>query len=162
LIYPSHLKDRRVAWPIKNFRKWNAICDDETTAKMLLPAGWYVLVKRFSVKEESRRIVAAVFEPADAQGGRVGFENHLNVIHCDSAGIDEALARGLSAWLNSTVLDDYYRQISGHTQVNATDLRNLPFPTATQLLELGKAVEGGLLDQHKLDSLVGLHVFGNR
>ena len=162
LIYPSHLKNGRVAWPIMNFRKWNAICDDETTAKMLLPAGWYVLVKRFSVKEESRRIVAAVFEPGNAHGGRVGFENHLNVIHCNNVGFDEALARGLNVWLNSTVLDDYYRQISGHTQVNATDLRNLPFPTTTQLLELGKAVAGGLLDQDKLDSLVALHVFSNR
>ena len=48
-----------------------------------MPNGVYVLVKRFSAKEERRRIVAAVFRPEHNLAGfaSVGFENHLNYFH---------------------------------------------------------------------------------
>jgi hypothetical protein len=35
----------------------------DADAKALLPSGFYVVVKRFSAKEERRRIVAAVWDP---------------------------------------------------------------------------------------------------
>jgi adenine-specific DNA-methyltransferase len=37
------------------------------------------------------------------------------------------------AYLNSQEVDDYFRVFSGHTQVNATDLRRLRYPTIEQL-----------------------------
>ena len=47
------------------------------------------------------------------------------------------LAKGLSAFLNSSFVDSYFRQFSGHTQVNATDLRKLNYPPADALERLG-------------------------
>ena len=44
-------------------------------------------------------------------------------------------------WLNTTFLDEQFRLFSGHTQVNATDLRNLPYPKKPQLIEMGKQLE---------------------
>ncbi len=44
-----------------------------------MPRGTYVLVKRFSSKEEARRVVATVCDPEAVPGDKVGFENHLNV-----------------------------------------------------------------------------------
>ena len=41
-------------------------------------------------------------------------------------------------WLNSTYIDEKFRLFSGHTQVNATDLRNIPYPNIKKLEELGK------------------------
>jgi adenine-specific DNA-methyltransferase len=43
--------------------------------------------------------------------------------------------------LNTTWLDGKFRLFSGHTQVNATDLRNLPYPTAEQLSNMGRMLE---------------------
>ena len=64
------------------------------------------------------------------------------------------LAKGLAAFLNSTLVDVYFRQFNGHTQVNATDLRNLRYPTWAQLESLGRKIGEAFPDQAKLDTLV--------
>lgn len=117
---------------------------------MLLPEGWYTVVKRFSAKEERRRIVASVWSPND-NPGEVAFENHLNVFHIGGRGLDEDLARGIAVWLNSSVIDKFFRTFSGHTQVNATDLRTLRFPSVETLRCLGR---NAVVSQVEVDSLV--------
>lgn len=134
LIYPTHFEDGGIRWPIPNFKKHNAIEDCADTASLMIPGGIYVLTKRFSAKEEKRRLVAAIYD-----GGRVGFENHLNYFHDNGRGLPLDLARGLSAFLNSEAVDQYFRIFSGHTQVNATDLRSLHYPTRSQLEEIGRS-----------------------
>lgn len=133
LIYPTHFDNGAIRWPVPDSKKHNAIADNHDTASLMVPGGVYVLTKRFSAKEEKRRLVAAIYD-----GGRVGFENHLNYFHENGKGLPMELARGLSAFLNSEAVDQYFRIFSGHTQVNATDLRSLHFPTRAQLIELGK------------------------
>ena len=109
------------------------------------------LVKRFTAKEERRRVSAAVFGPSCVKATRVGFENHLNYFHTRRNGIDESLARGLAVFLNSTLVDEFFRQFSGHTQVNASDLRNLPYPSQGELKQLGRSCRD-MGDQAALDS----------
>ncbi len=67
----------------------------------------------------------------------LGFENHLNILHKDKQGLPELLARGLSVYLNTTAVDEQFRQFNGHTQVNATDLKRLKYPSRSALMELG-------------------------
>lgn len=154
LLYPSHLVQGRIVWPKDGFRKWNALEDVPETATLMVPAGTYVLVKRFSAKEEPRRIVAAVTYPDDAKHPRWGFENHLNYFHVDGRELPKALAQGLAAYLNSSVVDAYFRQFSGHTQVNATDLRALPYPQREELEAIGRQMGDKVLLQDELDALV--------
>jgi adenine-specific DNA-methyltransferase len=98
-----------------------------------------VVLRRFSSKEEKRRVVAYLLEESATPGDRIGFENHLNVIHRDRRGLPPGVARGLVEYLNSQSVDDYFRMFSGHTQVNATDLRRLRYPTLQELEELGRS-----------------------
>jgi tRNA1(Val) A37 N6-methylase TrmN6 len=123
LLYPAHFSGAEVVWPKLDGRKPNALMLTDDTQKALFPAGWYVVVRRFSSKEEKRRIVAAVVPDSLAVDGRLAFENHLNVFHAARHGLPADLARGLAAYLNSARVDRYFRLFSGHTQVNATDLR---------------------------------------
>ncbi|MDQ2583893.1 BsuBI/PstI family type II restriction endonuclease [Saccharothrix yanglingensis] len=161
LIYPQHFKQGCINWPLQDFKKNNAIAHNAATEKLLLPRGYYVLVKRLSSKEEARRVVACVFRAEDSPTSMVGFENHLNVIHSQNHGISPLLAIGLTAWLNSEKLDLYFRQFSGHTQVNATDLRNMRYPDHETLVRLGAMLEGKKWPkQHELDQLVEQVVLG--
>jgi adenine-specific DNA-methyltransferase len=112
------------------------------------------LTKRFSAKEERRRIVAAVYDPARVTATQVAFENHVNYFHTRGGGLPAALAKGLAAYLNSSPVDIYFRQFSGHTQVNASDLRSLPYPTRSVLIVLGRRVGKCFPAQEELDRLV--------
>jgi adenine-specific DNA-methyltransferase len=156
LIYPGHLRNRAIAWPAANGgRKPNALQRVPETLKLLLPNETYVLVKRFTAKEERRRVVAAVISAADVPGDAVAIENHLNVYHDDGRGLQPDLAHGLAAYLNSSFVDRYVRQFSGHTQINATDLRHLRYPSRDQLCTLGALVRDERPEgQEALDHLV--------
>ena len=159
LIYPCHFSDSFVRWPKLNGRKPNAIRNNERTQDLLVPAGIYVLVKRFTSKEEPRRVVACIYDPSRIRADLVGFENHLNYFHANGAGLTMNLAKGLAAFLNSTLVDNYFRQFNGHTQVNATDLRNLNYPTRAELEALGHKIKDTLPGQAKLDELIQREFF---
>ncbi|WP_436778296.1 Eco57I restriction-modification methylase domain-containing protein [Yinghuangia sp. YIM S09857] len=161
LIYPLHMRNGRVTWPVAGAKKSNAIMLNEATKKLAVPSGHYVVVKRMSSKEERRRVVAALFDPAHVPCEAIGFENHVNVFNRRGAGLPADLAAGLLLWLNSSLLDRLIRRFSGHTQINATDLRNLRYPSAAQLRALGAAWAGGTWpSQDQLDELVDQHVGG--
>jgi adenine-specific DNA-methyltransferase len=110
--------------------------------------------ERFSSKEERRRIVAAVWDPSVYTQPFVAFENHLNVFHANNHGLDRLLAIGLCIWLNSSIVDRLFRIFSGHTQVNAGDLRGLPFPSVSELKELGGDKTEKRPPQELIDTLV--------
>lgn len=152
LLYPAHFSGQSIQWPKVGIKKPNAILHNAQTEKWLYPNGCYVIVKRFSSKEEKRRLVATVVYPKAFDSSMLGLENHLNVFHCHRKGIPENVARGLAVFLNSTQTDEQFRRFSGHTQVNATDLRLLKYPSRDTLIDIGVwAKKQGELTQEKID-----------
>ena len=155
LIYPTHLKNGSVLWPINGGKKPNALLNNSETRRLMVPNGTYILTKRLTAKEEKRRIVAALYEPYVADVDVVGFDNKTNYFHAHGKPLQNDIARGLWLFLNSTIVDQYFRQFNGHTQVNATDLRSLRYPTVEQLQALGLKAKGSALPvQEDIDALV--------
>lgn len=156
LLYPGHLKQWTLNWPDPEHKKPNAIQRNPNTEKWLYPNGFYCLVRRFSSKEERRRIFASIVKPDDFDKcAMIGFENHLNVFHQNKQGLPKALAYGLVAYLNSTPVDESFRRFNGHTQVNATDLKAMPYPDIHKLLALGEwAIACKSPDQKAIDEKV--------
>lgn len=137
LIYPVHFNGKNVEWP-KESKKPNAIAVNDETSRMLFPSGYYVVIRRFSSKEEKQRIVARIIAPENLPSGDFGIENHLNVLHCKKKGLPRNLAYGLAAYLNSSFVDTNFRSFNGHTQVNATDLKQMRYPSKGVLEALGE------------------------
>ena len=154
LLYPCHFNGGTVHWPKLSARKPNAILDNDETRPWLVQSGVYLLTKRFTSKEERRRLVACIFDPDQVKAKWVGFENHLNYFHASGHGLERSLAVGLYAFLNSTVVDQYFRRFSGHTQVNATDLRTLAYPDRDTLQAMGREIKALDLSQGGIDQLV--------
>lgn len=150
LIYPRNFEGGYIKWP-KPGNKPQALAVLPGADDLLVPKGMYVLVKRFSSKEERRRVVAALYDPERISSEKVGFENHTNFFHRDDKGLPVDLSKGLAAFLNSTLVDLYFRQFSGHTQVNATDLRNFRYPRKSQLEQLGSRIGDEFPSQTEID-----------
>ncbi len=152
LIYPIHLNSG-ISWPKKS-KKPNAIIVSENSKKWLWKhSGCFVVTRRFSSKEERRRIIATFYD-SSLPGELIGFDNKLNVFHYKKTGIERILALGLYVYLNCTLLDKYYRMIGGHTQVNVTDLRNINYPNTESLCQIGKQVQEINLTQQEIDHLI--------
>lgn len=156
LLYAHHFAGGRLAFPVEHRKKPNAIVANEATNKWLMPAGYYVLTRRFTAKEERRRVVAFVVDPAELPASSIGFENHLNVFHAGKRGLDRDTAYGLALFLNSTLVDACFRVFSGHTQVNATDLRQMRYPARDQLREFGRLAGSRLPSQEEIDAVIRL------
>lgn len=155
LLYPGHFNGMQMEWPRPGFNKPNAVELNRETQKWLYPTGAYCVVRRFSSKEETRRIVASVVDPeAVGNFSWLGFENHLNVFHEDKHGLGIELAHGLAVYLNTTAFDEYFRRFSGHTQVNVTDLKLVKYPDRKCLIALGRwAIEQPEITQAMIDDI---------
>ena len=153
LLYAGNFRSGTLRHPL-SFGKgqWLIITDSLAERQLCMP-GAYVVVKRFTAKEEKRRVVAyplAVDRP-------VALENHLSFLHQGTPREvvplrSKELAQGLSAWLNTTFVDDWFRGVSGSTQVNAGDIRKMPCPALDELELLGTKWHPGMT-QEETDSL---------
>jgi adenine-specific DNA-methyltransferase len=155
LLYSAHMVNGEAVWPVEDLKKkgqyycpqpslWDDVNDSSSVCdKNVSPAeGYYVVTRRFSSREEKRRVYASVVDSSALCPRGVAFENHLNYYHRKKHGFSKELAYGLAAYLNSPALDEHFRSFSGHTQVNATDLRNIPYPSLEQLRLLGRELLG--------------------
>lgn len=142
LLWLQHVRRMEIRWPIDQVNKNQYVSDCEDSQSILLPNRTYVVMRRFSAKEEHRRIVAAPLVEGDLPGETVGLENHLNYIHRPKGRVGTDEARGLAAILNSALVDRYFRISNGNTQVSASELRQLPLPSLETIEEVGCLVAG--------------------
>lgn len=149
----------------KNFTKFRTIFpkdgninyiieNDKTKGSLYFNEGYFLLIRRFSSKEEKRRISTFIYEPLTKESF-VGFDNMTNVFHSNKSGLTKDLVLGLMVYLNSSFVDRYYRLFGGHTQINSTDLRNIKYPNLKDLLVLGKSLESSEeINQEEIDNLM--------
>jgi adenine-specific DNA-methyltransferase len=155
LLWMHNMQNMRVVWPSKKNKKPAAIASSEETFPLLLPVKNYVLLKRFTSKEQRRRLDSAVLKQSEFPHESVGIENHVNYIHKlkGSLSVDEAL--GIAALLNTGLIDNYFRSLNGHTQVNATEIRNLPLPDLSVIKKIGEIVSKAKDMPANLDEIIG-------
>jgi adenine-specific DNA-methyltransferase len=155
LLWLQHVRRSRVTWPIgPQFRKQEHVrlC---AGGKLLVPAANYVLLRRFSAKEEDRRLTAAPLLAKHFDAEHLGIENHVNYIHRPAGGMSDDEARGLSVLLNSRILDDYFRVSSGNTQVSATEIRALPLPSRQFIETLGRMATSKSYEDEQAEQMIG-------
>lgn len=137
LLYPTNIESDKVSWMKKDSKKPSAIVKNEETERSLYPNGYYTIIRRFSAKEEKKRVISGVVTPDMFNSSVLGFDNGLNILHKNKRGLQQEIAFGLYVYLSSTLVDKYFRLFNGHTQVNATDLRTMFFPSTETLIQLG-------------------------
>ncbi len=131
LLYSQHIKDGRVTWPMG--KEGEVIKTDR--ASFLQENSDFLLVKRFTAKEEKRRLQCGIYlKQLYRQFAYISTQNKVNFVKCDSP----CITYGLYVLLNSTLYDRYYRILNGSTQVNSTEINQIPVPEREVIEEMGR------------------------
>lgn len=140
LLSVHNVKPFETVWPLRKNGKPMAfkVCAKSLSRRLLLPATTLVLLRRFSAKEERRRLTASCYFRMSKYGTFVALENHLNYIYHEERELTRTEAYGLAALFNSAILDRYFRTLSGNTQVNATEIRTMNFPSLMEIDCIGE------------------------
>jgi len=147
LLWMSNVRPMHTVWPCDGLQTRDVaqqlIEDNARTrkAKLILPNKNMVLLRRFSVKEEKRRLIASPLFADQFKSGFLGIENHLNYIHRQGADMTSDEIIGIAALFNSALLDRYFRICNGNTQVGAIELRHMPLPPLEVISELGSKLQ---------------------
>lgn len=155
LLWLQHVRPGVLEWPLEaRFRKPEHL-ERDAPAKLLVRNRTYVLLRRFSAKEDARRLVAAPYVAGAIDAPMLGIENHVNFIHRRRGALAEGEARALSALLNSELFDAYFRISNGNTQVSATELRALPLPPTEVLESIAVGLARGSTEEKAVHEVLG-------
>ncbi|MBR1520165.1 MAG: Eco57I restriction-modification methylase domain-containing protein [Bacteroidaceae bacterium] len=147
LFYSQHIRNGRVSWPVG--REAEYIVTDRIG--YLQENTDYLFVKRFTSKEEKRRLQCGIYLKADhSQYKYISTQNKINYIKCDTPEV----AYGLYVLLNSTLYDSYYRILNGSTQVNSTEINLMPVPSKEAIRQMGLELIGQELTEQNCDKIV--------
>lgn len=150
LLWLQHVRQQKISWPVQ--KKREHILAAAANAWMLVPNGSMVVMRRFSPKEDERRVTCAAYL-GQLPGQVIGLENHLNYIYRPGGVMTANEARGLSAFLACSRVDAHFRALAGSTQVNATELRKLPLPPLAVLVQIGESI-GDCPSLTRIDAIV--------
>jgi adenine-specific DNA-methyltransferase len=153
LIWPVNFLNGEIKHPIENAEKQYISIDCKS---VLMVDQNYLLVKRFTSKEEKRRLQPAIYKTNRKKAGRfISTENHLNYLTKKQGEITDCELYGFFVLLSSTLWDQYYRILNGSTQVNAAELNSMPIPPIKDICELGQmAIKRRALTTSECDSIL--------
>ena len=101
----------------------------------------YLFVKRFTAKEEPRRLQCGVYLAKKfPQYSNISTQNKINFIDGVLTNMSECLVYGLYVLFNSTIYDEYYRILNGSTQVNSTEINAMPVPDIDIIRKMGRKI----------------------
>ena len=137
LFYSQHIKQGEVLFPIQKEKEYIV-----TDQKGLMQENRnYLFVKRFTAKEESRRLQCGVYLAKKfPQYQKISTQNKINFIDGLLTEMSECLVYGLYVLFNSTIYDEYYRILNGSTQVNSTEINSMPVPELDIIQEMGRRI----------------------
>ena len=139
LLWAYNIDGHRVRFPVFSDGKPQYLIDAPGSRRLQMDVGNYILLKRFTSKEERKRLQCALLFQDDFPGYRnISTENHLNFITKPGGSMTKEEMYGLFTVLNSNYMDRYFRILSGSTQVNANEINSVPFPALEEIIRLGR------------------------
>lgn len=134
LFYSQHIQNGKVVFPVGKEHEY--IVTEQSG--LLQQNTNYLFVKRFTAKEERRRLQCGVYlARKHPEYTEISTQNKINFI-CGLRDLSECVVYGLYVLFNSTLYDCYYRILNGSTQVNSTEINAMPVPSMNIIEEMGK------------------------
>jgi len=126
--------------PVEKKGRCQYIKAEPGSLSSLLPNKNYILLRRFSAKDDESRLIAAPYFGNSSKYKYVGIENKLNYIYRPDGHLTRSEVMGMTALLNSKLFDTYFRTFNGNINVSATELRMMPFPPLETIRKIGNKI----------------------
>ncbi len=134
LFYSQHIQNGKVVFPVGKEHEY-LVTEQQG---LLQPNKNYLFVKRFTAKEEHRRLQCGVYLAKKyPEYSQISTQNKINFID-GMRDLSECVVYGLYVLFNSTLYDCYYRILNGSTQVNSTEVNSMPIPSMEIIEAMGK------------------------
>lgn len=134
LFYSQHIQNGKVVFPVGKEHEYLVT----EQRGLLQPNKNYLFVKRFTAKEERRRLQCGVYLAKKyPEYSKISTQNKINFID-GIRDLSECVVYGLYVLFNSTLYDCYYRILNGSTQVNSTEVNSMPVPSMDVIEAMGK------------------------
>lgn len=127
-------------WPKQLKEKGQYIRIESGSKSLLIPNKDYILLRRFSTKDDKSRLIAAPYFSNYANSDYIGIENKVNYIYRKDGYLNRDELVGLCALLNSELFDTYFQIFNGNVNVSATELREMRFPPLDNIKEIGNKI----------------------
>jgi adenine-specific DNA-methyltransferase len=140
LFWLHNVKQMILEWPIVKPKKEQYINIEEKSMPLLIPNKNYILLRRFSSKDDKNRLIAAPYFCNFIKADFIGVENKVNYIYRPKGHLERNEVVGLCALLNSSLFDAYFRIFNGNVNVSATELREMSLPPLDTIQEIGDTI----------------------
>jgi len=140
LFWLHNVNKMSLEWPITSNNKGQFIKIEPASKSLLIPNKNYILLRRFSTKEDKSRLIAAPYFCNYAKSNFIGVENKVNYIYRKKGHLERSEVAGLCALLNSELFDIYFQIFNGNVNVSATELREMRFPPINDIKEIGNKI----------------------
>lgn len=140
LFWLHNINKMSLEWPITSKNKGQFIKIEPASKSLLIPNKNYILLRRFSTKDDKSRLIAAPYFCNYAKSNFIGVENKLNYIYRKKGHLERSEVAGLCALLNSELFDVYFQIFNGNVNVSATELREMRFPPINNIKEIGNKI----------------------
>lgn len=140
LYWLHNVKQMQIEWPLVKPNKEQYINIEAASKAMLVPNKNYVLLRRFSSKDDKNRLVAAPYLQEYKKSDRIGLENKVNYIYRPNGELTNEETVGIAALLSSKIYDTYFRIFNGNVNVSATELKEMTLPDIEVIQEIGKEI----------------------
>jgi adenine-specific DNA-methyltransferase len=137
LFWLHNVKQMTLEWPIFKPEKGQYMRIENEAKAILIANKNYILLRRFSTKDDKSRLIAAPYFCNFIKSDYIGVENKVNYIYRPKGHLDRNEVIGLCALLNSTLFDSYFRIFNGNVNVSATELREIPLPKLNEIKAIG-------------------------
>ena len=140
LFWLHNVNKMILEWPKQIKEKGQFIRIESGSKSLLIPNKNYILLRRFSTKDDKSRLIAAPYFCNYAKSDYIGVENKVNYIYRKDGHLDRDEVVGLCALLNSEFFDTYFQIFNGNVNVSATELREMRFPPLNNIKEIGNKI----------------------
>ncbi|MFZ1559982.1 MAG: Eco57I restriction-modification methylase domain-containing protein [Saprospiraceae bacterium] len=140
LFWLHNVNKMILEWPKQLKEKGQFIRIESDSKSLLIPNKNYILLRRFSTKDDKSRLIAAPYFCNYSKSDYIGVENKVNYIYRKDGHLDRDEVVGLCALLNSDFFNTYFQIFNGNVNVSATELRQMRFPPLNNIKEIGNKI----------------------